>query len=438
MSQLTIVGSGDAIVARRTPTDPDGHHGDLIRLLRSADVAFTNVEIPLSGFVGRKGDWFAISADPEIAHDLRAWGFGLVSFANNHTMNYGEPGMHVALEALGRAGIAVAGAGRNLHEARRPAYVDVPAGRVALVAATSTFEAGEQATHQTRGELGRGGINPLRHEATFVVDDPALAELRRIGEMTRLGGRRRGLRHRPTLAAPRACSMTERYEFGGRLFAAGTRPGHVNSELDAEDVTGITQWVREARQYADIVIVSIHCHEAGVESPDKVTPPEFLEDFARASIDAGADVVFGHGPHRLGGLELYHGRPIFYSLGNLFWQVEFVTALLGEHYVGPEMLDWTPFEFHSRFVREQDIRDDPDQWDTLLPECRFENERLTGIVLHPAVLGWGEPLPRRGSPRLAHDEDARRILTAFAELSAVYGTVVDIEGDVASVRLTDA
>ena len=41
-----------------------------------------------------------------------------------------------------------------------------------------------------------------------------------------------------------------------------------------------------------------------------------LRAFARATIDAGADLVIGHGPHVLRGLELYKGRLVAYSLGN--------------------------------------------------------------------------------------------------------------------------
>ncbi len=42
----------------------------------------------------------------------------------------------------------------------------------------------------------------------------------------------------------------------------------------------------------------------------------FLETFSRRCVDAGADAVIGHGPHELRGIEIYHGAPIFYSLGN--------------------------------------------------------------------------------------------------------------------------
>ena len=41
-----------------------------------------------------------------------------------------------------------------------------------------------------------------------------------------------------------------------------------------------------------------------------------LRQWAHAVVDAGADVVVGHGPHVLRGIELYRGRPIAYSMGN--------------------------------------------------------------------------------------------------------------------------
>ena len=49
-------------------------------------------------------------------------------------------------------------------------------------------------------------------------------------------------------------------------------------------------------------------------------------------IDAGADIVVGHGPHLLRGMEIYKGKPIFYSLGNFIGQNELVRQLPGESY----------------------------------------------------------------------------------------------------------
>jgi hypothetical protein len=74
----------------------------------------------------------------------------------------------------------------------------------------------------------------------------------------------------------------------------------------------------------DIVIVSMH---AGAEGPGAEDLPFAREmfhgedrgdvvEFARAAVDAGADLVLGHGPHVVRALELYKGRLIAYSLGN--------------------------------------------------------------------------------------------------------------------------
>jgi poly-gamma-glutamate capsule biosynthesis protein CapA/YwtB (metallophosphatase superfamily) len=69
--------------------------------------------------------------------------------------------------------------------------------------------------------------------------------------------------------------------------------------------------VTEAKQSADIVIVSMH---AGVEYT--ALPNTRQVEFSRAAIDAGADMVIGHHPHVTQTMEKYKGKYIFYSLGN--------------------------------------------------------------------------------------------------------------------------
>ena len=82
--------------------------------------------------------------------------------------------------------------------------------------------------------------------------------------------------------------------------------------------------VKKAAASADIVIVTMH---AGAEGADRmhVRPGTemFLGEnrgnsvaFSHAVVEAGADLVIGHGPHVLRGMEWYHGRLIAYSLGN--------------------------------------------------------------------------------------------------------------------------
>jgi poly-gamma-glutamate capsule biosynthesis protein CapA/YwtB (metallophosphatase superfamily) len=90
------------------------------------------------------------------------------------------------------------------------------------------------------------------------------------------------------------------------------------------DLSQARRVVKEAAEQADIVVVQVHM---GAEGSDKghVQPGTerfFGENrgdpmkFSRAVIDSGADLVVGHGPHVLRGMEFYRGRLIAYSLGN--------------------------------------------------------------------------------------------------------------------------
>ncbi len=73
----------------------------------------------------------------------------------------------------------------------------------------------------------------------------------------------------------------------------------------------MTKAVKEAKQKADFVVVSMH---AGAEYADK--PNDSQVNFAHAAIDAGADLIIGHHPHVVQTMERYKGKFIFYSLGN--------------------------------------------------------------------------------------------------------------------------
>lgn len=69
--------------------------------------------------------------------------------------------------------------------------------------------------------------------------------------------------------------------------------------------------IKAAKKQADIVIVTFHWSgELAIE------PREYQELFGHMAIDAGADLVFGHHPHVLQGIEVYKGKLIAYSLGN--------------------------------------------------------------------------------------------------------------------------
>jgi poly-gamma-glutamate capsule biosynthesis protein CapA/YwtB (metallophosphatase superfamily) len=91
--------------------------------------------------------------------------------------------------------------------------------------------------------------------------------------------------------------------------AAADRPG-IRSMKDAAQLVEQVKKVRAANARA-LIVMSLHW---GVEAA--YTPTGRQKDIAHNLIDAGADLIFGHHPHRLQGVELYKGKPVFYSLGN--------------------------------------------------------------------------------------------------------------------------
>jgi len=99
-----------------------------------------------------------------------------------------------------------------------------------------------------------------------------------------------------------AYSLTYPDEFFAGPDRHGTAPGYPS--FVAEDI-------RAAKRVSDHVFASFHW---GREL--ERTPRPYQVRIARLAVDAGADVVLGHHPHVLQGIELYKGKVIFYSLGN--------------------------------------------------------------------------------------------------------------------------
>ena len=71
------------------------------------------------------------------------------------------------------------------------------------------------------------------------------------------------------------------------------------------------------------------------------------------------------------------------------------------------------------------------------PLCVFEDGRCREITLYPVTLGFKQPVWERGTPRLASGEGAERTLRRFAELSAPFGTEIEIADGVGRVRVPE-
>lgn len=203
-------------------------------LLREADIAFANLETPLSDDARHSG---AFRTPTAFADGLRWAGIDVVSTANNHALDAEGEGLLDTREALWKAGVGAVGSGRDLEDARRPFVIERNGVKVGVLGYTQFVNAGTSAFAQD----DRPGVAPL---------DPFVIE---------------------------------------------------------EDI-------HRLRDQVDYVVVSFHW---AIENSQETHPD--ARAFAHRVIDAGADVILGHHPHVPRGVEVYKGKVIFYSLGNLIF-----------------------------------------------------------------------------------------------------------------------
>lgn len=93
---------------------------------------------------------------------------------------------------------------------------------------------------------------------------------------------------------------------------------------DLYDISGMTQLIRNLKKEVDVLVLTFHAGAEGHKARELTFKEEndFGErrgnpvEFARRAVEAGVDLVVGHGPHVLRGLEIYRGKLIAYSLGN--------------------------------------------------------------------------------------------------------------------------
>lgn len=263
--QVLIGLVGDLLVDREKPDEAF----DLVREeLSVPDLLMGNCECAYAANPEHPpGVTVPVTADPRNIPAFRNAGFDLLTLANNHALDAGHKGlfeMHAHLEA---AGIAHVGTGRNLKDARRPAFLDANGMRVAVLAYASFFPRGYEA-----------------------LDDwPGLAPMRAYNH------------YRDRLP---------------NVWSPGTPPVVVTIPHE-EDMENLRDDIRAARREADLVVV--HFHGGDYRHPHALSDHEIRT--ARHAVDVGADIVAGHHHHILRGMEWYRGAPIFYGLGHFVFDL---------------------------------------------------------------------------------------------------------------------
>jgi poly-gamma-glutamate capsule biosynthesis protein CapA/YwtB (metallophosphatase superfamily) len=247
-------------------TDPEVPFARVTDTLRRADVLFGNLECCFYEPVGGHPlEHEGFHAPPASARALVVAGYRAVGAANN--VNYGAEAIRSSLRRLASLGIPCTGAGVDRRAARAPAIVAHEGLRFGFLQRTSVYWA-------------------TGHEATD--DSPGVAVLTgRTAYEPMLQARRAGLppANRPGL------------------------PPAIITWADPRSLAEFTGELRALRAEADVVVAS---HHWGLFE-DVL---DYQVEIAHAAIDAGADVVMGHGPHYACAVEMYRGKPIFYGLGS--------------------------------------------------------------------------------------------------------------------------
>ena len=425
MNRISVSAAGDALIMKRLPPEHPGL-GPIRDWLTGAEVRLVNLETtitdgtcPPSAFSG--GTW--LTAPRGVLDDIKAYGFNMVGWANNHALDWSYAGLEQTRRALEEADLPAAGAGRDLFEASSPAYCEGREARCALISVCSTFTPSDAAGEATSSAPGRPGLNPLRYSTVCTVTPEHMKALREIAAATRVNGFH-DLMVRQGFARDEG-GLT----LGGVRFEEGEKEGK-RTIADRRDVERCARFVKEALRRADYCVVMTHSHE--MPGDDEAQPDDFLVEFAHAMIDAGACAVVGGGTHRIKPLELYRGRPIFYSLGNFIFQNAFAPRLpadfLDKYDLSHDTLAGEALAARSALATAGLDRD-KSAYLSALPRMEFEDGKLTKLELMPIALASGSTRGGAGWPRPVDEGEREAVFNTFSTLSAPYGTEMERNGN---------
>ncbi len=432
-TDFTMALTGDSIITRKLSVYEEPQYLQMIDMIRSADVAFTNLEMVFHDYepypmAESGGTW--MRGDPELAKELAWAGIDMVARANNHAGDYGTLGLQLTSKYVDEAGIVHAGVGNSLAEAREAKFLETAKARVALISVASSYANHMRAGRSRDDVPARPGLNPLRYKTTYVMPQAAFENLREYGEalgqFTDQDGYPRGTEE----------DTPDEINILGRNFAGGEEAA-IRRVANENDVAEIAAVVSNASRVADYTIVTIHAHE---HAGRRELTADFHHLFARAMIEAGADVFVGHGPHALRGIEIYNGKPILYSLGDFIFQNETLLRLPSGNYEAYD-LDGNAHVADFNDARYDNDRKGfpavPEIWESVIAVPTFTNRRLTELKLYPISLGFGQPRQVRGRPLFAEGDLSTKIIDDLKRLSEPYGTSIEMRRGIGYVNLDD-
>jgi poly-gamma-glutamate synthesis protein (capsule biosynthesis protein) len=264
MNELVIMLVGDVFYVEDTGEEPIFEN--ILPLFQKADMRFANLEMVLSDR-GEPGPLKPAGTPPRRMHPGMIKAFAnasidVVSMANNHIMDFGQQALLHNIEILDDHGIAHTGAGANIDEALKPALLIKKGYRVGFISYTCLYGPGFRATKE------RPGV------ATFKVNTA--------------------------------------YQPPPRVLEQPGTPPIVVTFPDSKETYQLQNQINTLRPKVDILIVSWHWGTS--EGLNDILG--YQKELGHICIDAGADLVIGHHPHCIQGIEVYKGKIIAYSLGS--------------------------------------------------------------------------------------------------------------------------
>lgn len=395
-----------------------------VALFKASDVRLANLECQLisgdmPGAAQAAGAW--AGAPHALGRELSWLSVNAVSTANNHAGDYGAQGQRSTEACLRQLGIAHAGTGETLAAARQATYINTPGGAVALIGIASSFLPHARAGRQRDDVPGRSGVSPLRFGTRYHVDAQSYRALERILEKLPIENIEHH-RERP-LQRNYDDERNEALSFLGHAFV-NSDTFRVESWAADDDVREIEAEIALARKAANWVIVSLHTHEFdGAENE----PAGFAIEFCRKCVDAGADVIVGHGHHGVRGVEVYRGKPIFYGLGPFVFQPYLYPRQPSDFFEAYEMQDASLEQVYRARCERAGFFAHRRHWEAALVQIQLDTVAAPAFQIHPVSLWEDGDASPTGIPHLARNASGLAILKKIADLSRRLGTTLTLD-----------
>ena len=424
---FTLAVVGDLLSSHPIVQKDDAELAAVGDLLKAGDLVLGNQEgvfFDKESFKGSGyGDGLLLGEAGIAKNEKSLFGIGMVSIANNHSTDWAPEGLLETQRLLDQAHIVHAGGGRTLAEARRPAVVATPKGRIAVVAAASTFKTFAGATDAVGDAPARPGISVLRTRRVHLLSAHDFDGLRTAVPVD------------PRPQIPAEPRNDREISLGGEVYRASDHAPGLIYEMNQYDHAAILQAVHDAKAQSDFVIFTIHAHEtpSGFEDGDPL-PPDFLKQLLHEVVDAGADMAVAGGPHTLRGVEWYRRKPVLYGMGGFLFRSDVVLmqdTLQSRAYPNSRPYPQPPTSAHSSGAPAPAPRLDPPAWyDGMIAVATFDGDETKQVKLYPLDLGRTDDPSRRGIPHLASPENAKRILETLRQESQSFGTTIGIDGSI--------